>query len=545
MDVRMPDGTVISGVPDGITQTELLARYQKMSAPSEPGTSAWDSIKRGLQDPVDKLSQLAARGLVATGIEGEYVKKNVDSNISSGLREYETRRGADAGTDWWRLAGNVAGTAPLAAMMPGAAAAGLGVRTLASAASGGALGALQPVDTSSGADFWSETGKQGVTGAVGGAVAAPLAAAVGRVLSPKTSASVKTLMSEGVTPTPGQVLGGAFKSAEEKLSSVPILGAAIRSGQQRATEQFDRAAINRALFSVGERLPDGMIGREAIQHTRDVLRDKYDDVLSRVGQVKPDVQLGQDLQALHGALVNSTSTPKGLPDRFKEVIANEFAGRAKNGSFDGEAIKKAESELTTKASEFMRSTDPDQAEMGRALSEAVDAIRGWLARVAPQDVSSDLKRANAGWANFKRVERAAGYLGADDGVFTAAQLQGAVKALDRSKDKGGFARGDALMQDLADAGKQTLANKAPNSGTTDRALLAALTVGPLAGHAISPLLPLAAIPSAAYLPGVQRGVAGLLASRPEALRALGNRFPALTPSLTAALAPTSYGLLGE
>jgi len=36
MDVRMPDGTIITGVPDDITQTELLARYQKYAAVQAP-----------------------------------------------------------------------------------------------------------------------------------------------------------------------------------------------------------------------------------------------------------------------------------------------------------------------------------------------------------------------------------------------------------------------------------------------------------------------------------------------------------------------------
>ena len=35
MDVRMPDGTIVTGVPEGITQTELLARYSKYT-PTQP-----------------------------------------------------------------------------------------------------------------------------------------------------------------------------------------------------------------------------------------------------------------------------------------------------------------------------------------------------------------------------------------------------------------------------------------------------------------------------------------------------------------------------
>jgi GNAT superfamily N-acetyltransferase len=36
MDVRMPDGTVVSGVPEGVTQSELLARYTKYSEAQAP-----------------------------------------------------------------------------------------------------------------------------------------------------------------------------------------------------------------------------------------------------------------------------------------------------------------------------------------------------------------------------------------------------------------------------------------------------------------------------------------------------------------------------
>jgi len=40
MDVLMPDGTTITGVPEGITQAELLARYNKFSAPQAPAAPA-------------------------------------------------------------------------------------------------------------------------------------------------------------------------------------------------------------------------------------------------------------------------------------------------------------------------------------------------------------------------------------------------------------------------------------------------------------------------------------------------------------------------
>jgi hypothetical protein len=39
MDVRMPDGTIITGVPDNITQADLLARYSRFSAAAPTSTA--------------------------------------------------------------------------------------------------------------------------------------------------------------------------------------------------------------------------------------------------------------------------------------------------------------------------------------------------------------------------------------------------------------------------------------------------------------------------------------------------------------------------
>jgi hypothetical protein len=86
-------------------------------------------------------------------------------------------------------------------------------------------------------------------------------------------------------------------------------------------------------------------------------------------------------------------------------------------------------------------------------------------------LAKDLQKTNQAYSQFKRIQRAASSVGAVDGNFTPSQLQSAVKALDRSKDKGAFARGSAQMQDLSDAGRSVLGDSLPNSGTADRLLL--------------------------------------------------------------------------
>lgn len=63
MDVRMPDGTVIKNVPEGITKTQLLAKYQKYQQPPSmvmppPAPSMLDEFSRG--------AGIVARGALPT-----------------------------------------------------------------------------------------------------------------------------------------------------------------------------------------------------------------------------------------------------------------------------------------------------------------------------------------------------------------------------------------------------------------------------------------------------------------------------------------------
>lgn len=551
-EITSPDGRRFRvTAPEGATAEQAFAMVAGNAQGAQPSAKETGGIAggargvlggvlRGLRDPIDAGAQMLVRGANAIGLAPDSEVARVDKINTNAEQDYRQnwRAGQDIGFDAARLAGNVLGTAPLAAAAPVGST--LAARTALSGAYGAGFGALQPVDTAQG-DFWAQKGRQAGVGAVAGAASAPVMSGLARLVSPRSSPQVQSLLREGVTPTPGQVLGGAFKSAEEKMASIPILGSAIRTGQQRATEQFNTAAINRSLAPIGAQLPKSASGREAIEFAESALSKEYGRVLNRVGAPQVDDQLVNELASLRGMIANQ---PKDMAGRLERIIDNEILGRTEYGRLTGEAIKKAESNLGQLASGLRKSQDYDTRVLGGAVSEAQSSLRSWLQRVSPPDVADDLARANAGWANFKRVQRAASSVGTDEGVFTAAQLQNAVKALDRSKDKAAFARGDALMQDLSEAGKTVLANRVPNSGTTDRALATAAILGPLAGAPLSPMLPLAAIPSAMYMPGVQRGVASMLAGRQQApFKAAAQGLLTLSPALGAALAPSAYGLL--
>lgn len=162
-----------------------------------------------------------------------------------------------------------------------------------------------------------------------------------------------------------------------------------------------------------------------------------------------------------------------------------------------------------------------------------------------------LQAINLGYANFKRMQRAASSVAADEGVFTPAMLQNAVKAADRSKDKARFAEGNALMQDLSSAGKSMLQNKVPNSGTTDRLLMTGGTLGlGGAGFMLDPMIPLgmAAAGGAGgllYTQPAQSLLRGLVAARPGFAQPTADVLRKAAPALVPGGSQLGLGLLNQ
>jgi hypothetical protein len=92
--------------------------------------------------------------------------------------------------------------------------------------------------------------------------------------------------------------------------------------------------------------------------------------------------------------------------------------------------------------------------------------------------------------------------------------------MDRSKDKGSFAKGNALMQDLSDPAKKLLGSSVPDSGTPYRGIIsmaapiAAGAAGSFAGVGVPSALGMAAAP-VMYSKAGQNIMAKLLTQRPQ------------------------------
>lgn len=553
-EITSPDGKRWEvEAPEGATQEQVLSyaqqQWKQPEASKAPPMSRGEKFARGLRDPLDGATQLAYNLLPQgvqqagnrlnnwladnTGLVARVGQGGADQMVREGNAAYEAKRAAagESGIDGYRVAGNILNPANLAiaARLPQAAT--LAGRIGLGALGGGASSLLQPA-TSQQEGFGEEKAKQFATGAAFGGAVPVLGNALSRAVSPKasTDAGMQLLKAEGVRPTIGQTLGGFANKLEERAMSIPFLGDAIGSARNRATEDLNRAVANRALAPLGQTLPKGVQGREAVEAVRKTLGDAYDALLPKM-TVRADKAFSQEISQLR-QMVSTGSMDPNAAKMFGRVLQNDVLGKFKGqNALTGQTLKQIESDLTAQVNRFAQSTDADQRLVADALREVQSSLRSLATRNNPQ-FADELAKINSGWANFKRMERAASMLGAEEGNFTAAQLQNAVKALDKSKDKGRFARGDALMQDLSEAAKTRLGSKVPDSGTAGR-LTQLGTVGAAVAEPMF-TLPGLAIGSAAYSPQMQGLLRMLVSSRPQAAQPIAGLLQQGSPMLAPA-----------
>lgn len=387
---------------------------------------------------------------------------------------------------------------------------------------GGLFGAATPVGTG------DDPLKNALLGGLGGGVSALGANALSRLAQPVLKPGTQNLMDSGITLTPGQRMGGAWKRAEDAMTSVPVAGDFIRNAQRRSFEDFNAAVANKALAPIGDKLPKGVIGRDAIGYVERKIGDAYDSALRQIKTVPADATFNSELTSLK-QMVGQSTMPKDVQSQFYSAIKNQIEGKFMGQStMTAQTFKDAESELGRLATKYAGDASADKQLLGDALQEAQASLRRLLERSAGPDLAGDVKAANAGWAEFKRMQRASTFLGAKDGVFSPENYMNAVKALDRTKDKSAFARGSALGQDLGADAVRVMGGTVPDSGTPFRSLMA----DPIKGT-VAAVLPGAAV-GPAYSPRMQAALQALMTGkRPPLATKLAAEIEAAKPALAA------------
>lgn len=487
--IQAPDGREID--IEAADEASAIQGAQQWAAANPKPTEHSEVLgfQKGAMHPI----QNAARGL-------EYGLENV-IGLPEGTITNETAdrfdgyvgRKADQGVlpgKVGEFTGNVVGTAPLT-LLPGGP-------LVQGAAAGAALtNAKDPLGVAIDATV-------GAAGNKGADIAL-------RGLAPRLAPEVKRLFDEGLSLTPGQVFGGAARGVEDALTSVPLLGDIIKGGQRRSLIDLNRAATNRALTAIGEKLPKNIKpGHEAVEYATTRLGQEYDNLLPSL-TAKADLPFIQQVQG-RLSRVAEVLTPERTK-QLRSIVENRVLGRfdRQTGVMAGETMKQVESELGNLVREYSKSTDADQRMLADGIKIVQDELRGLIARRNPA-AADRLKALNEGWANLKIVQDAAGSSSSVGGVFNATRLNQAVTS------KGGKAASSqkkARMQDLSDAAKDVLPAKVPDSGSAKRLLTgaagAALGFGGI-GAAINP------VAAAGTLAGAMLGSAAYSRFGQQALR---------------------------
>lgn len=546
-DVNAPDGkTFTVNAPEGATHEDAIAYVQKNFY--TPVSTA-EKLMRGAADPIEGGAQLLTHvlpdGVVnagnklnnwladKTGLVAKIPDGGMDALVAGNEKSYQDKRAAagESGFDGYRTLGNLVSPANLALMAKTPQAVSLAGK-IGYGALAGATNALSTPVTDG--DFWGNKGTQVATGAAIGGAMAPVASAAARVISPKASVNpeLEMLKREGVKPTVGQTLGGMANSIEEKLQSVPLVGDAISAARQRAREQFNTAAINRATRPIGETVEGA--GQTAVAEAGNKISAVYEKAKTMLGGFPIDQQAQAEMSSLAQAAALLPQKERGA---FNRIYTNYIKGQP---ALTAETFKELDSKLGKEAAEFAGSNDAYQKKLGGAFQQLQAIINDNAKRANPQ-AAALFKQADEAWANLVRVEGASVGAKGTGGVFTPGQLTTAVRGADKSVRDRATARGAALMQDLATAGQNVLGNKVADSGTAGRLMLGG---GALASSAVSPGIPLGLLAGAGlYTPAAQNLLRGLVSARPDAAQPIAEALRKSSPYLVPAGAQIGLGLL--
>lgn len=532
---------------------------QPAETPQQPESRSWvDMLKdeamasipgrflKGAKDITDAGAQMITRALPESLVSAiGPTAEEIDRDISNAEAEYQAARArtGSTGVDLARAGGNIAASYPLISAIPGGAAKGLLPRMLQGSAAGTVAATMQPVDTTKG-DFGEQKASQAKIGAVFGGLSPAVLGAVSRLVSPKasTDATLQALRGEGIKPTIGQALGGKFATAEEKLTSLPIMGDMIHRARGQTLQTFNNAAINRAVGQIGKKVEGA--GHEAVKKAGDLLSKEYDDALSHIKGVKFDARFDMELENLKRM---AQSLVPSMRNKFDKAVQDVLEHRmSPNRSMLADVYKRVDSEIGKISSRYGKSTVASEQELGDALAELQRMLKEQMMRSNPQ-AAARIKAADRGWANLVRIEQAAKSAKNAEGIFTPAQLNAAIQQADDSVRGRAVSRGTALMQKFGSRAQTVLGSKYPDSGTAGRLALGLGSLGAGGGAVGAGFIePTTAAVTAgmlgtgglAYTRPVQNALVKMLTERPEmaeplalAIRRLGPASAVAAPAL--------------
>lgn len=503
MNVRLPNGTIISGVPEGTSRDEVrrrairagIAEAKDFNVPGKAeGTAAaaTQGLTLGFADEIG-AAVAAPFAAMQTG--------NSLGDAYRGVRDAARARSdafseANPGT---ALAAEIGGGLLTGAVGGGRALANTAGRQMLGRA--GAIGA--GMGAASGTGYSDAASTEGLlddaaSGAVvGGLLGAGLpavgqqisrvrqAAMTGRASDPYRQ-SVARLEGAGVPLTSGQATGANWvKTLESTLPDVPLGGKPLQALQDRQRQAYQRNLWQMVGLADDEIADDAMLTARNLERARDKLSQEYAEALGgRSIDLADDAFLDAlgDIEGRNSAFVDSPTAA-----RVRSVV-EQFLEEAQKGARSGEWYQQQRSIFARRAK--------GTGELAPLYQDLKQALDGAFARAAGGNVKGDL---DTRWRRFKLLEeyfnKGRGGPEGAEGFISPGQLL-------RMDGRGASVRPDEFSTYLRDA-QSVLPSRLGNSGTAQRNM----TMRLLTGGGLGLLDPMALI----YGPAIARAASGAVA----------------------------------
>jgi hypothetical protein len=342
-----------------------------------------------------------------------------------------------------------------------------------------------------------ERADQGLESGIGGVVGSAIPGALSKVFGGvPLSAEAKTLINQGVQPTVGQaieqksglggIIGSGISRLESASQSLPFAGGSTRMARNRAMDDWEQATIKMAEAPDLGITAGGMTGSDGISHLyHKGFKPAYKDALS--GQSVPVTpRLYSDVHTeLHNPNLFMTNEARNETRDFLESQFKSIKQIPGTTHYAAQDLHDIESNIAGHARRLIGSQDKNQRGQGQLLDNVEEALAKYRRDYLPPDVAQKVRHIDNKYAIYKHLEKASGTLSADGGHFTPTHLLSVEKRMDPSKDKGAFGRGEALMQQWAQAGKTVLHDTVGTSSAPSRSMFKnALTLPSMIGTGI-------------------------------------------------------------
>jgi hypothetical protein len=374
MDVRLPDGTIIKNVPDGITKAELVGKLKSggMAVPAEwlgeatkPEPTDREKLlastpmrlAKGGKDPIDGAAQLVQRMLPDSvvnavnaaadkiGGEGTFLgdvlgikgmtKEQMTADIRNSNAEYEAARDAtgQTGFDGARLLGNVASpvNVALGRVLPGVPVGAKTGKLVAQGTKAGAVGAAtQPVMSD---NYAGEKALQIGAGAVAGGALTPVLTRAGE----SVARFVRDRLSNGAVSKTPEAIALEIKASLQRddidVSQIPRhvmdkLTQEVNQALSKGQELNAPALLRKMDFDrVGVKPMLGQLTRDPTQYTREM------NLRGVQGVGEPIANRLSEQQAVIASKFRQGTA--GAKDRYEAGDALLETLKAKNAEMEG------------------------------------------------------------------------------------------------------------------------------------------------------------------------------------------------------------------